>query len=258
MPPQTAQAELSILAPGEEARVLPLEQDLYELGRADTNALAFPKMAGLSRKHVAFERSGGVWLVRDLGSTNGTFVNGVRVSEPLILRSDDRIAVGDLKIVYSDHVAQTVTFIENPVRQRTSEEATLQGVLQTDEEMQGSPHMRALVQAGRELCGQTSLQELFEVIMNLSFDAVGAARGVLLTMEQGEFHVRASKGAPGSASAPTCGDVVFKERRSLLVTDALSDEALSGRASILTDQIRAIIALVPLQTEKRVIGLILS
>ena len=58
--------------------------------------------------------------------------------------------------------------------------------------MQGSPQMRALIRAGRELAGHRPLDELFQVIMDLSVEAVCAGRGVLMTLEDGELQVRAA------------------------------------------------------------------
>lgn len=256
----TNRGELSIYLAGKPTQVLILELDLYEIGRAESNALCFREVQGLSRRHAAFERNGSTWFVRDMGSTNGTFVNGKRISEPYHLRSGDRVTVGELSLTFTDMLPparadDTVRFIEEPgTSAKTTAEATLDGVLENDHEIQGSPHMRALLQAGRELCGHLSLDELFNVIMNLSVDTVNAARGVLITLEGGEFRVRASKGVGFSISTHV-RDLVVKERRSLLVRDALTDMALAARMSIVQDQIRGIIA-VPLQTERQVIGLI--
>jgi hypothetical protein len=260
--PKASRAQISIRTPGEPARTVNLELDLYVLGRDESNSLCFPGVPGLSRKHLAFERAGSGWLVRDLGSTNGTFVSGTRISEPRILRSNDQVTAGDLSIVFSDappaapgRSAETVIFLEKGAAPAApAEEATLKGVLGSDREIQGSAHMRALIDAGRELCGHSSLDELFGVIMNLSVTAVGAARGVLITLEEGEFRVRASKGA-GFQISSHVRDLVVKGKRSLLVRDALSDQALAARTSIVQGQIRGILA-VPLQTDDQVIGLI--
>jgi sigma-B regulation protein RsbU (phosphoserine phosphatase) len=170
------------------------------------------------------------------------------------------VKIGDLSIVFTESARpvprfdHTVVFVDKSTAVTSTVEATLDGVLGTDKEIQGSPHMRALVQAGRELCGHLSLDELFQVIMNLSVETVGASRGVLITIEAGEFRVRASKGA-GFRISSHVRDVVVREKRSLLVDDALSDDALAGRTSIVQQQVRGILA-VPLQTEKDVIGLI--
>ena len=256
-------AELSIRVPGGEMRVVALQEDRYELGRGNSNALCFPEVQGLSRRHTAFEREESGWFVSDLGSTNGTFINGTRISAPTVLRANDCVTVGELSIVFSEKAppswarrhSGTVVFVQKPASTDASAiEATLSSAESADQELQGSAHMRALVQAGRELCGHTSLDELFDVIMNLSIDAVGASRGVLITLEEGEFQVRAAKGAGFRISSHVC-DQVVNHRRSLLVRDALTDEALAARMSIVQESVRGILA-VPLQTEKNVIGLI--
>jgi predicted component of type VI protein secretion system len=48
----------------------------------------------VSRRHAEVRPSGGSWIVRDLGSTNGIKVNGRRVSDAQSLRPGDRIEVG--------------------------------------------------------------------------------------------------------------------------------------------------------------------
>jgi phosphoserine phosphatase RsbU/P len=85
-------------------------------------------------------------------------------------------------------------------------------------------------------------------------DAVGASRGVLMTLEDGDLQPRASKGA-GFRISSHVRDLVINEKRSLVVRDALMDRALGARMSIVQDQIRSMLA-VPLQTKNGVIGLI--
>jgi sigma-B regulation protein RsbU (phosphoserine phosphatase) len=257
-------AQLTIYNPNGQTRAVALELEKYDVGRDPTSTLAFPDVQGLSRRHASIERTGLDWTIRDLGSTNGTFVNGKRLSETHVLHPQDRISAGALVLAYSEErpapkpAAATMFFIdEEPVslmREVETMEATLEGVLSSDPELKGSPHMRALIQAGRELCGSDTLDELFQVIVDLSIEAAGASRGVLITVEDGEFHVRAQKGA-GFQISSHVRDLVIRQKRSLLVLDALSDAALAARKSIVQEQIRGILA-VPLQTDKDVIGLI--
>lgn len=251
--------ELLIRAPNGQTQIVTLDRERYELGRAETNAICFRDVLGLSRKHLAFEREGSNWIVRDLGSTNGTFVNGERIITAQPLRPADRVTVGDLSIVFSEStaapVSQAVVFIESPSTQTTAvSEALLQDVLAGEEEIQSSGHLKALIHAGRELAGHSPLEKLFDVIMALAVDAVGASRGVLMTLENGELQVRASKGA-GFRISSHVRDIVLNEKRSLLVRDALSDQALASHMSIVQQQVRSMLA-VPLQTEDRVIGLL--
>jgi phosphoserine phosphatase RsbU/P len=251
--------ELSIRTPSGETQTVILKQDRYELGRADTNDLCFREVAGLSRKHLVFERDGSNWLVRDLGSTNGTFVNGTAVAGSQVLRPRDKVTAGELSLVFSEGgapAAQTVVFVEKPAAttQETTMTESLDGVLDAEQKVAGGGHVQALIHAGRELAGHMPLDKLFDLILNLSVEAVGASRGVLMTLEDGELQPRASKGA-GFRISSHVRDLVINEKRSLVVRDALMDRALGARMSIVQDQIRSMLA-VPLQTKNGVIGLI--
>lgn len=52
----------------------------------------------VSGRHARFSLMGQNLFVEDLGSTNGTAVNGKRISEPAALRSGDVVSVGDVAI----------------------------------------------------------------------------------------------------------------------------------------------------------------
>jgi sigma-B regulation protein RsbU (phosphoserine phosphatase) len=254
--------ELLIHTPDGQTRPLALDRESFTLGRSSANELCYPEDAGLSRQHLALEKKGDNWVVRDLNSKNGTFVNGLRISSPVPLGKNDRVTAGHIALDFgenslpppSDH---TVIFIEGqtPATAVSTTVATsLKGVLSQDKEIEGGPQMRALIRAGRELAGNMPLAELFKLIMNLSMDAVGATRGLLMTLEGKELVVQAALGE-GFRISSTVRDRVIKEKTSLLVRDARLDEAFADRMSIVQQQIRSILA-VPLQTDDRVIGLI--
>lgn len=254
--------ELLIHTPDGGIRPLMLERERYTLGRSSANELCYPEDAGLSRQHLALEREGDTWSVRDLGSKNGTYVNGVRITAPYPLGKNDRVTAGHIALDFgenslpppSDH---TVIFIEGvtPAAAVSTTVATsLKGVLSQEEKIEGGPQMRALIRAGRELAGNMPLAELFKLIMNLSVEAVGATRGVLMTLENNELVVQAALGE-GFRISSAVRDRVIKEKTSLLVRDARLDEAFADRMSIVQQQIRSMLA-VPLQTDDRVIGLI--
>ncbi len=254
--------ELLIHTPDGAVRPLMLERQRYTLGRSSANELCYPEDAGLSRQHLALEREDDTWTVRDLGSKNGTYVNGVRITAPYPLGKNDRVTAGHIALDFgenslpppSDH---TVIFIEGvtPATSVATTVATsLKGVLSQEEKIEGGPQMRALIRAGRELAGNMPLAELFKLIMNLSVEAVGATRGVLMTLENNELVVQAALGE-GFRISSAVRDRVIKEKTSLLVRDARLDEAFADRMSIVQQQIRSMLA-VPLQTDDRVIGLI--
>jgi phosphoserine phosphatase RsbU/P len=246
---------------------VPLDRDRITLGRSSANELCYPDDAGLSRQHLALTRTGDSWQVEDLGSKNGTVLNGKRIDNPTPFKEGDRISAGHLTIEFAEtplNTANTVVFVEqNEAFSNTSTTvvASLDAVLgpQADDlnktyVMQGSPQMRALIRAGRELAGHRPLDELFTVIMDLSVEAVMAGRGVLMVLEGDELLVRAARG-DGFQISTTVRDRVLRKKESLLVRDAQLDQALREHMSIVEGKVRSMIA-VPLQTNDRVIGLI--
>lgn len=254
--------ELIVHTPDGGARAVPLDRERYTVGRSSNNDLCYPDDSGLSRQHLVLERVGDSWFVQDLGSKNGTFVNGVRITAPEVLGPNDRVTAGHITIDFGTHGPvpasdHTVIFVEgaSPAAAVSTTVATsLEGVLSQEKEIEGGPQMRALIRAGRELAGNMPLSELFQLIMNLSVEAVGATRGVLMTLEGGELIVQAARGE-GFRISSAVRDRVINDKASLLVRDARLDEAFADRMSIVQQQIRSMLA-VPLQTDDRVIGLI--
>ena len=247
--------ELLVHTPDGKVRGLPLDRDRFTVGRSSGNELCYPEDTGLSRQHLAIERDGDAWVVRDLNSKNGTFVNGIRITEPFMLGPNDRVTAGHLTLEFAERVSppeNTVIFVEAPAA--TSPTTTVATSLDGAKEIEGGAQMRALIRAGRELAGNLPLAELFNLIMNLSIEAVGASRGVLMTLEGEELVVRAARGE-GFRISGTVRDRVIKDKASLLVRDARLDEDFAEKMSIVQQQIRSMVA-VPLQTDDRVIGLI--
>src|SRR5258708_6612955 len=149
--------ELLIHTPDGKTRSTPLEGDHYRVGRGDSNELSFPGVMGLSREHAEFAREGSSWTVRDLGSTNGIFINGAHIETAHTLRSGDRVSLGELGVTYTEQSAplgQAVVFDEDPSSPSasTTMSASIEGLLQ-ETESHAAAHMKALIRAGRELAG---------------------------------------------------------------------------------------------------------
>lgn len=64
---------------------------------------------GVSRVHAVFERFGATWCVRDLGSRNGTFVNGGRIVGDRALHPGDEVLLGRLRLVFHGPSSGTET-----------------------------------------------------------------------------------------------------------------------------------------------------
>ena len=65
-----------------------------EIGRSPQAEVSLPEVPSVSRNHARLEYQGGVVILRDLQSTNGTAVNDRLIDRPTALRSGDRFQVG--------------------------------------------------------------------------------------------------------------------------------------------------------------------
>ncbi len=75
-------------------KIFPLEQDVITIGREADNAIVVND-AEVSRKHVQFVFQDGKFTITDLGSTNGTFVNGQRLVGQRVLEPGEFISLGE-------------------------------------------------------------------------------------------------------------------------------------------------------------------
>src|SRR3954467_697678 len=77
-------------------------EDLITIGRAPDNMIVIEDPS-VSSRHAQMERAGDNYRVKDLGSTNGTRVNGLPVTETL-LRYDDRVRFGGVESRFESDV----------------------------------------------------------------------------------------------------------------------------------------------------------
>ncbi len=86
-------ATLTCLSGRAMGKVYRLTDGTAVVGRSE---LAFIQIEddGISRRHAEVTHVDGAWVLKDLGSTNGTMHNGVRVTEPVVLKDGDRIRLG--------------------------------------------------------------------------------------------------------------------------------------------------------------------
>lgn len=249
--------ELQILSPDGNSRSIPLEGERVSLGRSNTAELSFPDDTGLSRQHLVIEREADGWWIRDMGSKNGTVVNGLKLTERVELKAGDRITAGHLILIYDSPAKRTsapvVIFDPNEdTEQQTSSSSTV--VTDMDPNSLAAGHISALIRAGNELAGHRPLPELFRFILNLSIQAVKASRGVLMTLESGELAVQANQGE-GFRISTAVRDRVLNTGVSVLVRDTSMDDALRERRSIVEQNISTLMA-VPLKTSDSIIGII--
>jgi hypothetical protein len=118
--PAGATARLGTLSPaagprlvvtGTGATLLLPQQEMVLVGRGDPNVTPYPDVnlgphgggqAGVSRRHARLLHSAEGWMLEDLQSTNGTFLNGAPVvpEQPVRLRTGDILRCGQLTLLF--------------------------------------------------------------------------------------------------------------------------------------------------------------
>jgi len=88
-------AKLLILTGSQEGKLCELREERVTVGRASDNMIHLPDES-ISSYHATFIRDGAHYRLRDLNSTNGTFVEGAPITE-IALNNGDRIRFGDIQ-----------------------------------------------------------------------------------------------------------------------------------------------------------------
>lgn len=90
---RTTPRELVIHTPQAKPRVVRLDAHDVTFGRAETSTVSLDD-AYISDHHARVFLQDGEWHVSDLGSTNGTFVNQVKVTSPTPIAAGDQLGIG--------------------------------------------------------------------------------------------------------------------------------------------------------------------
>src|ERR1019366_8281195 len=94
VPGENASARSRLVSIGSsDSREYPLDQQTVAIGSHPSNDVVLDDTT-VSRRHATITRKGGRFELADLGSTNGTFVNGGRVRKPVALKRGDEIKFG--------------------------------------------------------------------------------------------------------------------------------------------------------------------
>lgn len=96
--------KLSIQKNGELIETRKLEEGQYHIGRSEDNEICLPS-SKVSKQHALIIVKGSQAAIVDLGSSNGTFVNGILIKKQK-LQFEDLISVGEYQLRYSRSIAQ--------------------------------------------------------------------------------------------------------------------------------------------------------
>ena len=240
------------------------------IGRDPSNHLWISDPA-LSRQHCLLTRKGDRFFIRDLGSRNGTIVNGMTVDE-LQLQHGDQIYIGTsvLKFLLGGgeenlkrsrvEFVETMAFENLPVIVHAAEASLLQ-VDKSPETARLARDLTALLNLAKHIGGIRDLESLQWQLLGFIFDVVPAERGAILLFEHpDEF---SSVIAWDRVRGPGCSvqvsrtivQRVARERTGLVTNDIFSDEGLRQIRTLTELQIRSVLC-VPLLAGDEVLGMI--
>ena len=235
-----------------------------------------------SRTHAEIEFVDGEFVLRDLGSSNGTFVNGNRITEHT-LRIGDRVQIGkrlmlfrlsfrpfgpddnDVDIVQnaSSESSQIVGRID--IEQQLLEQTDdWTAKLQTDKaSSDAKSHWEIMYRTAIAVSRTLDIDQLLHQILELIFQWVNCDRGcIMLTeLESGELlpSCRRNRGVNTSSHrmsiSKTILDYVCKKEEGVLTSDACEDERWNASVSISAGGIREAIC-VPMKGRYGSVGVI--
>ena len=96
--PEGAATLVVTRGPGAGSRFV-LDQDVVRAGRHPDSDIFLDDVT-VSRRHAELARSSPGWLVRDVGSLNGTYVNRQRIEDEARLSNGDEVQIGRFKLVF--------------------------------------------------------------------------------------------------------------------------------------------------------------
>jgi len=113
---RSAPAVLVVQAGASVGEEIALDRDTVTIGRALDNEVILDDEQ-VSRHHANIRRQGDQFVLTDLASANGTFVNRVRITEPHVLRSGEMIQTGSTVLEFRSSAEAAATVIRVPSEQ---------------------------------------------------------------------------------------------------------------------------------------------
>src|SRR5450432_3562063 len=250
----------------------------YELGAVNTvgrhpdNTLQILDRI-VSKEHAQIIRQpDGRFLFRDLGSLNGSFLGGERMSEH-ILGDGDEITLGSTRLTFQersaeDSLLQKVTIApsatEALIRQKIQAPPAAREFLPEKEIFdvevlrRDYEKLRLANELGRSIGLEVNLDILLEKIIMKAFDLIPADRGVILLMEDGVPKPKIAKTRDGKNEQIVLSKSILSEvvqnKASVLSSDATMDSRFSAAHSVIMQGIRSTMT-VPLLHHDELLGI---
>jgi serine phosphatase RsbU (regulator of sigma subunit) len=240
-------AEVTIYSPLFSPFRHPLTGGTVSIGRASDCTIPI-KDRYLSRRHAELIAHDGGWLLKDLGSANGTYLNGNRVERDTPLRPGDRIRLGDTEIVFESQEGQTDKLLAIADAKIS---ATIAIPIHDIEETPAEADiekLKTLNLLARELIEDRPMDELFGFIVDRVMQHLRpsrAALGLLAKDGRSFVSVEVRRQDENDSSELTISHTllaeVVEEKKALAFMDISADEKLSRAKSIIMQGIHSIL-----------------
>jgi transcriptional regulator with GAF, ATPase, and Fis domain len=236
---------LVVLSGSLSGQTFPLGAEAFAVGRQGGSTLQVLDLAA-SRQHCRIEPVADGFLVRDLGSRQGTFVNGRPVREHL-LAEGDLVAVGEALLLFQVGEGEAAGGESEPLPL-------------AHEGLEGRD-FQVLLRIAAALQAPRSTAELARALLAEILTALPGDRAALLLADRGGVEItgsfildRRGSAAPFAVSG-TVARRTLKEGVALLAEDVLLEETLAGAESLRGERIRSLLA-APLAHHGRILGLL--
>jgi serine phosphatase RsbU (regulator of sigma subunit)/pSer/pThr/pTyr-binding forkhead associated (FHA) protein len=240
-------------------RTFKLDRETTIIGRnPESDIYLQPK--SVSRKHAAITRRGDVFQLEDLGSTRGTFVNGQKLTKPVLLEDGCTIQVGELLFTFSTRAIQ----IHEGSDEQSTVFAAIDVLTQSDRSfpvVRPEEKLQALRLISQDLGTTLALQEILDRVFNSLFAIFPRAeRGFVLLKVPGSDDlapelIRSRTGPTGELSiSKTVLNHVLDAGQAILCTDLPTEFPESH--SVSDSMIRSLMCAPLFDQERKPVGII--
>lgn len=218
---------------------------------------------GVSRRHLELVVSGETVLVTDLGSHNGTSINGSRIEEPTSIIAGDRIRMAEVTLRLTDNDL-SADDLYAPEADALAQTGLLWDEIRSPRKPRVGEHrdrFQVLVDAGELLAVCRPLDELFELVLDLVERTIKPQRILLLLVEESDDLTMRAQRFQGTGSGDrlmlsrTMVDKVMTEKAAFVTANALLDSRFNEQESIIAQGLHSAMA-APLFDNESVIGLL--
>ncbi len=91
---------VAVLQPIKPGKLIPIDRAVVLVGRGSDCDAIITDSQKISRRHCCLVQVDHSYYLRDLGSMNGVWVNGTRVTREAIMKAGDRVSIGDVEFLF--------------------------------------------------------------------------------------------------------------------------------------------------------------